>query len=207
MAVSKSSVGMLFILEGPDGVGKSTIVRRLVEQIQEAGRSCIGLAFPGNLTGTLGQHVYKLHHALDAYNIADIAPMSLQVMHVAAHIDTIDRVIRPAISSGEVVILDRYWWSTWVYGAHADLGLEQLDKLIEFERSVWGDLLPRAIFLVDRQSLANGTSESERSSLSVLYNRLAERESSESRVVRVNNDGPVSSAVSEILQEVIGREL
>lgn len=206
MATSTSGIGMLFVLEGPDGVGKSTIVSQLVEQIQEAGRSCIGLAFPGNLGGSLGQHVYKLHHALDEYNINDIAPMSLQVMHVAAHIDTIERIIRPAISSGNVVILDRYWWSTWVYGAHADLGLEQLDKLIEFERSVWCDLLPRAIFLVDRQALANGTSESERSSLSVLYNMLAERESSESRVVRVNNDGSVISAVSQILKEVSGFE-
>ena len=48
-------------------------------------------------------------------------------------------------------MLDRYWWSTVVYGQCAGMAGDTLDALIEPERRMWAEH-PAIIFLVDRDN-------------------------------------------------------
>ena len=109
--------------------------------------SARALAFPGDEPGSLGKFVYDIHHGnLEGVSSPSAAP--LQLLHVAAHLDAIERLIRPAIDSGTTVLLDRYWWSTWAYGMDEGIDRRLLAKIIDVEKVYWGDLTPDMVFLL-----------------------------------------------------------
>jgi thymidylate kinase len=142
--------GKLIVFEGPDAVGKSTLVqylRVLLEQDQLANEI---LSFPGDRPGTIGKLVYELHHAPGKFGIEQTSPIGLQALHIAAHLDAITRTILPAINSGTWVVLDRFWWSTWVYGRAAGIEPGILDALISSEKLLWGQFTPSVVFLIQR---------------------------------------------------------
>src|SRR5687767_12007738 len=119
MHQANKEYGRLFVLEGPDGAGKTILAKALVEQLNSRGTLYEYAAFPGIQEGTLGNMVYDLHHEPERYGITSIHPLSLQTLHIAAHIDAIEQRILPALRSGQSMVLDRFWWSTWVYGLAA----------------------------------------------------------------------------------------
>ena len=53
----------LIVLEGADGVGKTTLARRLTTGLRKQGIPCLGLSFPGTAKNTLGGIVYEIHHS------------------------------------------------------------------------------------------------------------------------------------------------
>jgi dTMP kinase len=141
----------LYVFEGPDGVGKSELSRLFAQQLAESGIDCEHLAFPGRDNGTLGKHVYELHHDAQRHGIESISPTSLQLLHVAAHIDTIENRIVPALKAGQTVVLDRFWWSTIVYGLVSGISRQTLDAMIGLELTVWGGIQPTVLFLIRRK--------------------------------------------------------
>jgi thymidylate kinase len=136
--------GRLIVFEGPDGVGKSTLSRALVGRLREMGLNCDHLSFPGNEEGTIGHLVYEVHHNPASFGLTAITDASLQALHIAAHLDEIERRIMPALRGGSWVILDRFWWSTWVYGRAASVENPTLDALIQAELLHWRDIKPDA---------------------------------------------------------------
>ena len=137
--------GRLIVFEGPDGAGKTSLQRCVHRSLSSEPTRC--LAFPGKESGSLGKIVYDIHHGT-LEGVDQPSEASLQLLHIAAHLDAIDRFIRPTIRSGTSVLLDRYWWSTWTYGAEAGVGLRLLDRMIEVEKMYWGDLAPDMAFLL-----------------------------------------------------------
>jgi thymidylate kinase len=79
--------GKLFVFEGPDGVGKTTLSKAFSDHLNATGIQCDYLSFPGRETGSLGRHIYELHHDPDRFGIRAVDPASLQLLHIAAHID------------------------------------------------------------------------------------------------------------------------
>jgi thymidylate kinase len=145
-----STCGQLYVFEGPDGVGKSTIARRLVQELATAGVDCAYMAFPGHENGTLGKHIYELHHNAQRYGIQHMSSTSLQLLHIVAHIDTIENRIIPTLRTGQNVVLDRFWWSTKVYGLVAGVNQQMLDAMINLELQMWEGVQPAALFLICR---------------------------------------------------------
>lgn len=192
-----SDRGKLIVFEGPDGVGKTTVSKALASALNASGVRTTWLSFPGRESGTLGKLVYDLHHRPFAVGVGELHPASLQLLHVAAHIDAIERVIRPAIERGECVILDRYWWSTWVYGIVAGAAQDGLARMIDVERAHWGSVVPDAVVLVRRNGRGVGADDPHRR-LMEEYERLARRESSHHPVVRLPNDASVADAVERL---------
>jgi dTMP kinase len=145
-----TNAGKLYVFEGPDGVGKSTLADWFAEHLRESGSRCILLSFPGKEKGTLGKHVYELHHDLARFEIHTLAPASLQLLHVAAHIDAIENRIKPLLGEGTTVVLDRFWWSTFVYGLVGGASRAVLDRMVALERAVWDPVQPDELFLITR---------------------------------------------------------
>src|SRR5260370_13786931 len=108
--------GQLVVFEGPDGVGKSELALRFKTWLLEHGFAAELLSFPGKEEGTLGKLVYDLHLHPERFHLTALTPASLQAMHIAAHLDAIERRIVPSLKLGRIVVLDRFWWSTFVYG-------------------------------------------------------------------------------------------
>lgn len=139
--------GRLIVLEGPDGVGKTTLAELVATHLNHDNERAIYASFPGRIKGTLGHLVYRIHH--DPHGLTrPPSPAALQTLHIAAHIDAIDQFLKPAIESGATIVLDRYWWSTYVYGLVDGVPNVFLDKLIAVERELWGSLLPSRLLYV-----------------------------------------------------------
>jgi thymidylate kinase len=195
--------GAVFAFEGPDGVGKTTLISAVEGMLTRLAQPVLTVSFPGRIPGTLGAHVYDLHHRPSEHNVHMLTPDGLQILHMAAHVDAIQSVIRPHVEKGAMVLLDRYWWSTWVYGLLSGIQSNSLEKMVELERSYWLDLAPQVVFLVTRPNHDIDVDhravfvERERE-----YDILADRELESSRVVRVENSGHISVAAVATLKVI-----
>ncbi len=194
------SLGPLFVLEGPDGVGKTTLCATLAEQLQSRGHDLLQLSFPGKQPGSLGELVYRVHHEQGPVRVTDMSMLAKQALHVAAHIDAIDRQILPALEAGRVVLLDRYWWSAWVYGLVGGCGRHKLRALVEAERSAWGTVRPTLAVLLRRPTPIDRNDPPARwQRLSDEYARLADRERRLHPVAVVDNVGTPAVALTALL--------
>jgi dTMP kinase len=143
--------GYLIVVEGPDGVGKSELATRLFRSIHNSGQPVEMKTFPGKEPGTLGKLVYDLHHDPEKFDVTHLPPASIQLLHIAAHVDAIERQIIPALRRGVHVVLDRFWWSAFVYGLAGGADRAQLEQMIGVEKLAWGSTKPDLLFLIDRR--------------------------------------------------------
>jgi dTMP kinase len=183
-----TTLGKLYVFEGPDGVGKSALADWFASRLREFGIRCILLSFPGREAGTLGKHVYELHHNPARFEIRALSPASLQLLHVAAHIDAIENRIKPLLADGTTVVLDRFWWSTFVYGIVGGATSSVLDRTVALERAVWEPVLPDHLFLVTRSEPLRSEPAELWSQWREEYLRLSDAERNSHPVVVVPNE-------------------
>lgn len=198
--VRRSRQGKLIVFEGPDGVGKSTLCKALVKKLAEANIPCEHLAFPGNEEGTIGRLIYDLHYKPEAFGFHKVTPASLQALHIAAHLDAIEQRILPALNKGRWVVLDRFWWSTWVYGNAAGVDRRCLDAMIRVERLRWNGVKPAVVFIVER---ARGLSQDQSGGqLRKGYHALIEKEQRRYPVRLIYNDASVDESLEQLLEHL-----
>lgn len=118
----RSLAGKFVVFDGPDGSGKTTQFRRMVALCQEAGVPVCEVREPG---GTLvGGDIRDI--LLDTAHGA----MSLRcemLLYMASRAQLVERVIRPALARGELVLADRFVSSTLAYqGTAGGLPLEEI---------------------------------------------------------------------------------
>lgn len=204
---SSKDCGKLIVFEGPDGVGKSTIAKAVAETLTRQGVRCRYMSFPGREDGTLGKLVYRLHHDAAHYGVREMSAMARQALHVAAHLDVIERQILPLLRSGETILLDRYWWSTLVYGEADGADGDALCALIEPELRLWKSVAP-IVVLVDRDKPINRDEElGHWKKLRSLYALMAKRERGRSDVVLLRNAGRLENAVATAIAELVARKV
>ncbi len=137
---------MLVTFEGVDGSGKSTQAALAAERLADGGREVVLTREPGGTP--LGERVREL--LLDGPEMTAWAEASL---FAAARAELAERVIRPALARGAVVVSDRYLDSSLAYqGVARGLGI---DRVLELNAAV-ADLLPDRTFvlLVDEETSA-----------------------------------------------------
>jgi dTMP kinase len=185
-----SKYGKLIVFEGPDGVGKSTLAAQTEGFLREHNVEFQSISFPGKEPHTIGELINRIHHDPRRFEVS-MTPLSLQALHIAAHLDQIEARILPSLIRGRSVILDRFWWSTWVYGRANNVDTTVLDTLIEAEKIAWADNLPAVIFLVSRTTaLKPEHTQEEFCRLSNLYDQLASLESRRYPVAPILTDSP-----------------
>jgi dTMP kinase len=104
---SPSHSGFLLVLEGIDGVGKTTISQRLAEYCQSRGLETVTGREPTN--GPWGR---KLRESAQTGRLSLEEELELFLKDRGEHVS---QVILPALEAGKVVILDRYYLSTAAY--------------------------------------------------------------------------------------------
>lgn len=192
--------GRLVVFEGADGVGKSTLAHWFAEHVRATGEACRLLSFPGKEPATLGLHVYDLHHDPSKFGISGFSQTSLQLLHIAAHIDAIERRIKPLLKDGCSVVLDRFWWSTYVYGIVDGVSPATLDAMIAIERAAWAPVRPDRLFLIARNEPFRQEPMDLWPHWQEAYLALARTEASSHPVTVVNNDGELKQAEERILE-------
>jgi dTMP kinase len=129
--------GVFLAVEGPDGVGKSTLVEALVRRLElEAGRSVLRLREPGSTP--LGERV----RAIVKGEAGPLGPEAELFLFCAARAQMISEVVRPALDAGQVVIADRFALSTYAYqGGPGRVSDERIRAVLEVAvGDVWPDL-------------------------------------------------------------------
>lgn len=104
------SVGKIFVFEGIEGSGKSTLVKKLSESLPNNFHVVRELSTPGITTSVVAPWVYAHDITKDAYS----ATMALHLLMLARE-ETLKTVILPLLEKGEHVLLDRFVISTLVY--------------------------------------------------------------------------------------------
>jgi thymidylate kinase len=201
---SEAQLPRFVVLEGVDGTGKTTFASGLsayYQAIAPLAPSYVG-AFPGSTLGTLGEWVYRFHHGQIAGLMPEHLPMeALQLLHIAAHVDAIKTRIAPVLLGDGYVILDRYWWSIYVY-ARLALNARQAWGLVDIERPFWEPLpRPVVVYLTRSQSLKRQELNTRRhEQLSTFYKAVIERERRDSVVVHeIHNDGNIEAGWANML--------
>lgn len=191
--------GHLYVFEGADGVGTSALSKRFAEELASRGVPCEHLGFPGSLPGTLGHHVYRLHHHPEQLDVRSIMPTALQLLHIAAHVDAIEAKILPLLRRGTAVVLDRYWWSTFVYGLVAGVPRTVIERMIQVETAAWQHVVPTAAFLIRRNSPLRPEPVDLWSRWRDTYDDLARTEMSSYPVHVVENEGLLDDTLAQLV--------
>ncbi len=119
--------GFFISFEGGDGSGKSSQIGRLADELRRRGRVVRLTREPG------GSDSAEAIRKLLVEGVAERwGPMSEALLMYAARADHLDRLIRPALARGEVVITDRFSDSTMAYqGIAGGLGEGRVRSLHE----------------------------------------------------------------------------
>ncbi|OYU71642.1 MAG: dTMP kinase [Alphaproteobacteria bacterium PA2] len=102
--------GKFITLEGGEGVGKSTQIRRLIARLTEQGREVVATREPGGSPGAESIRDLVLRGSADRWS-----PVTETLLMYASRRDHIERVIAPALAAGKWVVCDRYADSTRAY--------------------------------------------------------------------------------------------
>jgi len=133
--------GLFITLEGLDGSGKTTQLKRLAAWMQKRGSAPVITRQPGG-TAT-GDRIREL--LLDSRS-AGLAPMAEMALMFADRAQAIAEVIEPALAGGKIVLCDRFTDSTEAYqGGGREIGS---DTVLELHRLICGDLQPDLTLLL-----------------------------------------------------------
>jgi dTMP kinase len=117
-----------FSLEGIDGSGKSTQIDMLIEALEKEGYSVVKLREPGG--AKISERIREI--LLDPSFKGVMADKTELLLYNAARAQVIAEIIQPALDAGNIVIADRFAWSTYAYQGYArGLGAEQVQRLTE----------------------------------------------------------------------------
>ena len=119
--------GRFITLEGGEGVGKSTQLRKLAEAIRARGHKVVETREPGGSPGAEAVRKLLLERSAER---SSIEPEAL--LFAAARSDHVRATIRPAVERGEWVVCDRFLDSSLAYqGGAGGMGFEAICQLHE----------------------------------------------------------------------------
>jgi dTMP kinase len=134
--------GRFIVIEGGEGVGKSTNLEYIRETFEKAGLSVLCTREPGGTE--LGEHLREL--MLDKNAMAISANAELLLMF-AARVQHLEQVIVPALKRGQWVLCDRFTDATYAYQG-AGRGQSKQD-IAHLEQMVQKELQPDVTILLD----------------------------------------------------------
>ena len=135
--------GVFITLEGPDGSGKSSLLPRLVAELQARGCDVVATREPGSTP--LGERIRSL--VLDTEPKIDRTGRADALLFAAARAQHVAEVIEPALARGAVVVCDRYADSSLAYqGVGSGVPLDELRAVQHFAT---GGLAPDLTILLD----------------------------------------------------------
>ncbi len=134
--------GRFITLEGGEGVGKSTQIRRLAEALMQRGIDVVTTREPGGTEGAEAIRGLLMSGGQDRWNDATEA-----LLFAAARADHVDKLIRPSVTAGKWILCDRFVDSTRAYQGGAG-GISDAD-ILDLHRVGSGGLLPDRTIVLD----------------------------------------------------------
>lgn len=132
--------GKLIVVEGTDGVGRSTQIRELRQWLEEEGYAVSDTGLTRSMLTSSGLEEAKRGHTL--------GPITMSLFYAADFADRLENLIIPALSAGFIVLSDRYFYS--VIARNAMRGVEK-----DWTRSLYGMALRPDLILYLKADVNN----------------------------------------------------
>jgi dTMP kinase len=136
-----STRGIFITLEGGEGSGKSTVAAELARRIQAEAREVTLTEEPGGTD--LGQQFWTYLRS----SAEPLTPLAELLLFEAARAQHVERVIKPALEDGRIVVCDRFADSTLAYQGNGR-GLPH-DLIELLNGTATGGLKPDLTLLLD----------------------------------------------------------
>lgn len=133
--------GLFITLEGPDGSGKTTQARLLIEYLKKAGLTVVHTREPG------GEKVAEQIRQVLLSTKNQVTTSAEVFLYLAARCQNVQNVIMPALARGQTVICERFSDATWAYQGYGR-GLD-LKLLAAMNKLAAGGLEPDLTILLD----------------------------------------------------------
>jgi dTMP kinase len=196
--------GRFITLEGGEGVGKSTQLRRLAEALRARGREVVETREPGGSPGAEAIRKLLLEGEAERWT-----PEAEALLFAAARADHVARTIRPALERGAWLLCDRFLDSSIAYqGAAGGVGADAIRTLHEIGSH--GFLPDRTLLLEVRPEIAaqrlgrrggadrmESKGEAYHDRVVVAFRALAEAEPGRYR--RIDASGPAEEVTAQLL--------
>jgi len=134
--------GLFITLEGIEGAGKSTVVDFIEDFLTKKGHDVIKTREPGGTV--IGEQIREILLKNENYTLTYDTELLLVFSARAQHIQ---EVILPALSSGKIILCDRFTDASYAYqGGGRGIDASRINLL---EKWVQGDLRPNLTLLFD----------------------------------------------------------
>lgn len=143
MSARADHPGRFITLEGGEGAGKSTQIRRLAAALTARGVEVVVTREPGG--GSAGAAAIRA--LLVSGETGRWQRLTEAMLHNAARHENVEALVRPALARGAWVLCDRYADSTLAYQGYG-LGVD-LDILRRLQDIATGGLLPDLTLILD----------------------------------------------------------
>ena len=115
-------MGLFITIEGPEGSGKTTVAKRVVEQLENEGYKVLYTREPGGVG-----IAEKIRDIILDVNNTNLDPRSEALLYAASRRQHLIEKVVPALNQGYIVICDRFVDSSLAYQGHArGLGIDEI---------------------------------------------------------------------------------
>lgn len=208
--------GLFITLEGLDGAGKTTQLHKAAQLLRQKGYEVVESREPGGTE--LAEKVRAL--VLDATLPLNNTTQTL--LYLAARSEHVDKLLRPALESGKIVLCDRFSDSTLAYqGLAAGKSLEELKPLRQLNAFATEGLAPDITIVLDgdpqilvkRRDARGVTDRYEEQGLELQYklrdafSKLAEAEPERMHIINAEgSEEQVNNAIMAVIEEFLERK-
>ncbi len=134
--------GCFISFEGGEGAGKTTQIKALAEFLRAQGREVVLTREPGG--SAAAEQIRKL---LVQGEPGSLLPQSEALLLYAARFDHVERLIKPALAAGKIILSDRFADSSFAYQGYGHgLPLSWLEQL---HKMVLADFKPHLTLVLD----------------------------------------------------------
>lgn len=140
--MTRDMKGFFLTVEGIEGCGKTTQLKRLARQLRDAGHNCVTTKEPGGTP--IGDRVRAI--LLDP-QAEGMDPLSELFLLAASRRQNVVELVQPALDKGAVVLCDRYAEASVVYQGYGR-GLD-LQQVLDINRWATGGIAPDITLVFD----------------------------------------------------------
>ena len=134
--------GKFITVEGIEGVGKSSNIQFIRQELEKAGHHVLVTREPGGTS--IAEDLRKI--LLNTYDEKTLPETELLILY-AGRLQHVQHVIAPALEQGKWVVCDRFNDATYAYqGAGRGIPAEKIDTLNEW---VLGSFVPDCTLILD----------------------------------------------------------
>jgi dTMP kinase len=121
---AKRRQGLLIVLEGIDGSGKTTQARSLLRRLRSRGFEAVFFREPTR--GTWGREIKR-----KASRDGSLTPEEELDLFIKDRRENVAKNLKPALQKGKIVVLDRYYFSTIAYQGAKGIDPRRIRRLNE----------------------------------------------------------------------------